>query len=167
MKDETIFSKQERFVVLQIAFAFLVLLCLIFFICQVAAIEVPPEVEKKAVLLNMTNADAERSFAAICGKCHKTPDPAQVETIRQSCSGNFSKDALVQMQKYMANVRTGKEIYGTYCDRCHSLIDPGAHTFDYWSKNICTSDSCMVKRKLNSDEEQQLLLYLSSHARKK
>ncbi len=166
MKDGTIFSKQERLVGLQIASALLVLLGLMFFICQVAAIEIPPEVEKKAVLLNRTNADAERSFAAICGKCHKMPDPARPGTIKQSCSDGFSKDAIVQMQNYMANVKTGKEIYETYCDRCHALIDPASHTFDYWSRNICTSDSCMVKRKLTTDEEQQLLLYLSSHARK-
>ncbi len=33
-------------------------------------------------------------------------------------------------------------------------------------KNLCTSDSCMVKRKLNNGEEQQVLMYLSSHAKR-
>ncbi len=168
MKAEGIFGKtgQKLFPGLGMA-AIFILLSVMFYFCKVAAMDIPPEVEKKAVQLNKIHADAERSFAANCGKCHKAPDPAKPGSIKQSCSNSTSRDELVILQGYMSDVHAGKDLYETYCDRCHSLIDPGSHTFDYWSKNICTSDSCMVKRKLNSDEEQQLLLYLSSHARKK
>jgi cytochrome c5 len=144
----------------------LVLLSFVVYAGKVASIEIPPEVERKAVSLKKTHADAERLFAAYCGNCHAAPDPAKPGPMQPGCSAGLTKDDLARMQNYMAGVRAGKGLYETYCGRCHTRIDPGSHTFDYWSKNICTSDSCMVKKRLNGDEEQQLLLYLSSHARK-
>jgi len=144
----------------------LVLLCVILYAGKVSSIEIPPEVEKKAVSLQKAHAEAESLFAAQCAKCHKAPDPAKPAAARKDCSTGLTKDDFLRALNYMADVRAGKGLYETYCVRCHALIEPGSHTFDYWSKNICASDSCMVKRKLNGDEEQQLLLYLSSHAGK-
>ncbi len=146
--------------------AALVLLSAMLFVREVASLDIPPEVEKKAVQLTKINADVERSFITSCGKCHKTPDPVKPASLKHDCSTGFSKDDLGRVQGYMTNVRAGKELYETYCDRCHTLIEPESHDFDYWSRNICTSDSCMVKKRLSKDEEQQLLLYLSSHAKK-
>lgn len=163
MKAERI--RQFRFAGRNVS-ALFVLLSVMFYVCEVASIEIPPESEKKAVSLKKSYADAERSFAAKCGKCHKAPDPAKMVSVNHSCSSGLSKDALGQIRDYMTNVRAGKDLYETYCNRCHALIQPESHTFEYWSKNICTSDSCMVKKRLNSDEEQQLLLYLTSHAKK-
>lgn len=145
---------------------FVVLLTVMTYVSVVSSLEIPPEVEKKAVSLKKSHADAERFFTAECGKCHKIPDPAKSETLKPGCMSVLHKDQLDKMQDYMANVRAGKSLYESYCGRCHTLIDPGSHTLDYWSKNLCTSDSCMVKRRLNSDEEQQVLLFLSSHSKK-
>ncbi len=145
---------------------FVVLLPVMTCVSVVSSLEIPSEVERKAVSLKKSHADAERFFIADCGKCHKIPDPAKPETVKPGCVNDLHKDQLDQMQNYMVNVRAGKSLYESYCSRCHTLIDPGSRTFDYWSKNLCSSDSCMVKRKLNSDEEQQVLLYLSSHSRK-
>jgi cytochrome c2 len=144
---------------------FTILLTVLFSAGKAVSIEIPPEVEKKAVSLEKSNADAEGFFNSRCGKCHKIPDPA-ISGSRSACTRGFTKEDLVRTRNYMADVRSGKGLYESYCGRCHTLIDPASHTFDYWSKNICTSDSCMVKRRLTKDEEQKLLLYLSSHARK-
>jgi cytochrome c5 len=144
--------------------ALLVLLGVMSSAGKVASMEIPPEVEKKAVSLKKTNLEAERLFAARCRKCHKAPDPAKPGSVKPECSAGSTKDDLARVQNYMVDVRAGRGLYETYCSRCHALIEPGSHTFDYWSKNICTSDSCIVPKRLNGDEEQQLLLYLSSHA---
>ncbi len=146
--------------------AFLVMIGLVCYVSEVSSIEIPPEVQKKAVSLSHSRTAEEHFFIGNCGKCHKVPDPAKPAALRPDCTSGIPKDGVAMVQDYMAGVHAGKNLYESYCGRCHTLIDPGSHTFDYWSKNICTSDSCMVKKKLNSDEEQQLLLYLSSHARR-
>ncbi len=145
---------------------YLVLMGIMSYITEAASIEIPPEVEKKTVSLKKSHTDAERFFAAECGKCHKVPDPANPVKPKSDCTGGISEVGVVMVQDYMTGVQAGKNLYESYCGRCHTLIDPGSHTLAYWSKNLCTSDSCMVKRKLNGDEEQQVLLYLSSHSKK-
>jgi mono/diheme cytochrome c family protein len=144
---------------------FTLLLTVLFSAGMAASREIPPEVEKKAVSLAESNTEAERLFNSRCGSCHKLPDAANSEA-KSACIHGFTKEDLARTRHYMADVRAGKGLYESYCGRCHALIDPASHTFDYWSKNICTSDSCMVKRRLTRDEEQKLLLYLSSHAGK-
>jgi mono/diheme cytochrome c family protein len=156
--------KAKRVFVCAGMLVFSVLTSLILYPGKAAPIEIPPEVQKKAVSLKQANADAERSYKTECGKCHKAPDPAGPDEAKPECVRGLNSVHLEEVRHYLSNVRAGKSLYGSYCGRCHTLIDPGSHTFDYWSKNICTSDSCMVKRRLTKDEEQQLLLYLSSHA---
>ncbi len=146
--------------------ACVILLGIVFPVTEAASIDIPPAVEKKSVLLKKSHVEAESFFVARCGTCHKTPDPANSVPAKPDCTKGFSSGDVSTVQNYLAGVRTGKSLYKSYCDRCHTLIHPGSHTFDYWSKNLCTSDECMVKKKLNSDEEQQLLLYLSSHSKK-
>ncbi len=133
---------------------------------EVSSTEIPPEVQKKAVSLSHSRIMAEHFFNGNCGKCHKLPDPANPMALKADCTSGVPELGAGMVRDYLASVRAGKNLYESYCGRCHTLIDPGSHTFDYWSKNICTSDSCMVNRKLNSEEEQQILLYLSSHAKK-
>lgn len=137
-----------------------------FFISEVSSIEIPPGVEKKTVSLRKDHAEAERIFTVSCSKCHKAPDPSERKSTGPGCTKGLSRDSLTKVQTYVSNVQAGKSLYESYCGRCHALIEPGSHSFDYWSKNLCTSDSCMVKRKLNSDEEQEVLLYLSAHAKR-
>ena len=144
----------------------LTLSAVLLYIREAVSIEIPPEVEKKAVALEKVHADAERFFASTCSKCHRAPDPTKPGPARDDCTKGLSKESLSKVQTYVSDVKAGKDLYESYCSRCHSLIDPGSHTFDYWSKNLCTSESCMVKRKLNADEEQQVLLYLSAHAKR-
>ncbi len=142
-----------------------VLLSILFFPAKAASIDIPPAAEKKTVLLKQSYHDAGRAFASTCSICHKVPDPALSVPARDECTKNSSKEALATVQNYMADVRTGKNLYESHCGRCHDLIAPESHTPDYWSKNLCTSDECFVK-KMREDEEQQLLLYLSSHSKK-
>lgn len=147
-------------------FVFFVLLTLITCVSEVFSIDVPPEVQKKAVSLSHSRTVEESFFIGNCGKCHEVPDPAKPVALKHDCTSGIPEVGVGMVKDYIADVKAGKNLYESYCGRCHDLINPASHTFDYWSKNICTSDSCMVKRKLNSDEEQQVLLYLSSHARK-
>ncbi len=142
-----------------------IVLSLMFFAFRAAAIEIPPAVEKKAVELKQSYQDAGRVFTAKCGQCHKVPDPAAPREAKTDCTKTLSKEDLVTVRNYTADVRMGKDLYESRCGRCHTLIDPELHTADYWSKNLCTSDECFVK-KLHGDEEQQLLLYLSTHSKK-
>ncbi len=130
-----------------------------------SSVDIPPAAEKKTVVLKQGYLETGRIFVAKCGQCHKTPDPATSLETRADCSRSLSQNDLSAAQKYMADVRAGKSLYESHCGRCHDLITPESHTPDYWSKNLCTSDECFVK-KLREDEEQQLLLYLSSHAKK-
>ncbi len=118
---------------------------------EVSSNEIPPEVQKKAVSLSHSSIAAEHFFIGNCGKCHKVPDPANPVTPKVDCTSGIPALGVNMVQDYMAGVRAGKNLYESYCGRCHTLIDPGSHTFDYWSKNICTSDGCMVKRKLNTE----------------
>ena len=172
MKDERVSSRRSkgrlrwRVCLGQSVFALLVLLGVMLYAGKVASIEIPPEVEKKTVSLSHSRTAAEHFFIGNCGKCHKVPDPSKPVTPKSDCTSGIPEVGVVMVQDYMAGVQAGKNLYESYCGRCHALIDPGSHTFDYWSKNICTSDSCMVKKRLNGDEEQQLLMYLSSHARR-
>ncbi len=129
------------------------------------AIDIPAAVEKKTVVLSHSRVMAEQFFQGNCGKCHTVPDPAGTATPKPACTGGVPKLGVSMVQDYMAEVRTGKGLYESHCGRCHTLIDPGSHTAAYWSNNLCTSDECFVQ-KLHDGEEQQLLLYLSSHARK-
>ena len=129
------------------------------------AIEIPPAVEKKTVVLSHSRVMAEHFFNGNCGKCHAVPDPASPVAPKLSCTSGIPEVGAGMVRDYMAEVRTGKVLYESHCGRCHTLIDPGSHTADYWSKNLCTSDECFVK-KLHDEEEQQLLLYLSTHAKK-
>ncbi len=143
-----------------------VMLTLLTFVGEVSSIDIPPAAQKKAVSLNNEYVEAQRIFDAECGRCHKTPDPANQGPERTNCRNSLSSDNLSKVKNYMADVRKGKELYESHCGRCHELYTPESRTPDYWSKNLCTSDECFVK-KLNDDEEQKLLLYLSSHAKKK
>ena len=135
----------------------LVVIGLMSYVKDVSSIEIPPEVQKKTVSLSHSGTVAEHFFNGNCGKGHKVPDPAKPVAPKLDCTNGIPKEGIVMVQDYMAGVQAGKNLYESYCGRCHDLIDPGSHTFHYWSKNICTSDSCMVKRKL---------LYLSSHAKR-
>ncbi len=128
--------------------------------------EIPPAVEKKTAALSHSRVMAEQFFNGNCGKCHAVPDPASPVTPKPGCTSGIPEFGVSMMRDYMAEVRIGKGLYESHCGRCHTLIDPGSHTADYWSKNLCTSDECFVK-KLHGDEEQQLLMYLSSHSKKK
>lgn len=130
---------------------------------RATSIEIPPAAEKKTVILKESYQDAGRVFTAQCGKCHAAPDPVKPEQEKAGCAKGIPGNDLAAARKYINDVRTGKSLYEDRCGRCHDLIDPGSHTAAYWSKNLCTSDECFVK-KLHGDEEQQLLLYLSSHA---
>lgn len=172
MKDERVSSRKSkgrlgwRFCLGQSVSALLVLIGVLVYTGKVASMEIPPEVEKKTVSFSHSSVAAEHFFIGNCGKCHKLPDPASPVTPKSECTSGIPEIGVGMVQDYMAGVHEGKNLYETNCGRCHTLIDPGAHTFDYWSKNICTSDSCMVKKRLNSNEEQQLLLYLSSRAKR-
>lgn len=141
------------------------LLAIIGYGTEAASIEIPPAVEKKAVELDKSHADSGRVFAVRCSACHRAPDPAKTEP-KPACVRGIPARDIDMVRKYLADVRTGETLYQSRCGRCHDLIDPNSHTADYWSKNLCTSDECFVK-KLHGDEEQQLLLYLSSQAKKK
>ncbi len=142
-----------------------VVLIVVFFVSKAVSIEIPPAAEKKTVVLKQSYQEAARFYAAQCGKCHEAPDPATPDWVKTDCTKGFSKEALAKVRNYMADVRMGKGLYESHCGRCHALIDPGSRTADYWSKNLCTSDECFVK-KLHGDEEQQLLLYLSLRSKK-
>ncbi len=142
-----------------------VVLSITYFAAGAASIEIPPAVEKKTVVLKQSYQDAGRVFTEKCGQCHKVPDPATQNSGKADCTKGMLPDDSATVQKYMADARTGKSLYESHCGRCHDLIAPGSHAADYWSKNLCTSDECFMK-KLHEDEEQQLLLYLSSHAGK-
>ncbi len=157
---------RSRIVIAVSVSVYLILMGIMPYVTEVASIEIPPEVQKKTVSLSHSRTAAEHFFIGNCGKCHKVPDPANPVTPKSDCISGIPEVGVVMVQDYMAGVQAGKNLYESYCGRCHTLIDPGAHTFDYWSKNICTSDSCVVKKRLNGDEEQQLLLYLSSHSKK-
>ncbi len=146
-------------------FAGLALMSLLFAGTALAG-DIPPAVEKKTVVLSHSRVMAEQFFKGNCGKCHTVPDPAGPATPKPGCTRGVPELGVSMVKDYLAEVRTGKGLYESHCDRCHTLIDPGSRTADDWSKNLCTSDECFVK-KLHDDEEQQLLLYLSSHAKKK
>ncbi len=143
----------------------LVMISLTSYVNEVSSIELPPAAEKKAVSLKKDYVEAQLIFDTECGRCHKAPDPAKQEPQGSNCTKDLSNDNLIKVKNYMNDVRTGKDLYESHCGRCHELITPGSHTSDYWSNNLCTSDECFI-RKLNSEEEQKLLLYLSSHAKK-
>ena len=130
-----------------------------------ASVEIPPAAEKKSVSLNESRREAERVFAIACGKCHASPTPASAGSPRPECSKGLSEGDRAQAQSYLADVRKGKSLYESHCGRCHDLIAPGSHTREYWSKNVCTSEECFIE-KLKDEEEQQVLLYLNSGAKK-
>ncbi len=142
-----------------------VVLSITFFAAAAVSTEIPPAVQKKTVSLSHSRVFAENFFIGNCGKCHKLPDPADPTTPKADCTSGIPELGVGMVQVYLADVRAGKKLYESHCGRCHTLLDPGSQTADYWSKNLCTSDECFVK-KLHDDEEQQLLLYLSSHAKK-
>lgn len=129
-----------------------------------ASAEIPPAVERKPVSLSPEHQAASRFFTGECGKCHSRPDPVKPDPAKPACTKGLSKDAFATLQHYIADVRAGKSLYESRCGRCHTLIDPEAYSADYWSKNLCTSEECFIE-KLRTEEEQQVLLYLSSHAK--
>ena len=130
-----------------------------------AVAEIPPAAQKKPVSLNNTRAEAERIFANACVKCHVSPNPVGLAWERSDCTKGLSKGENVQVQAYLADVNKGKISYESHCGRCHELISPGAHTREYWQNNVCTSEECFIEN-LKDEEEQQVLLYLSSQAKK-
>ncbi len=142
-----------------------VFLGLLLYPAGASSIVIPPAAEKKTVSMSHSRLAAEHFFIGNCGKCHKLPDPATPMTPKSDCTSGIPELGVGMVLDYLASVRAGKELYESHCGRCHDLITPESHTPDYWSKNLCTSEECFVK-KLREDEEQQLLLYLSSHARK-
>ena len=142
----------------------LFLLSSVLFSGKAVSTEIQSEGKKKAVALTRNNAEAESIFLAACGTCHKLPDPASSVPRKKDCASNASQADLAKAQKYVLDVQAGKALYSSNCGQCHTLIAPESHTFKYWSRNLCTSDSCLITQ-LNSVEEQQLLLYLSAHSR--
>jgi mono/diheme cytochrome c family protein len=136
-------------------------------LCQVkfASAEVPPSAVKKAVSLDASRMEAERIFAGTCAKCHAAPNPAQPVLERPDCTKGISEADRAQVRAYTTDVITGKGLYESRCGRCHKLIAPGSRTREYWSKNVCTSEECFIEN-LKKEEEQQVLLYLSSQANK-
>ena len=126
--------------------------------------QIPPAVEKKQVALSREHHDAVSLYGAVCGKCHSFPDPVSAGTMKPPCTRDMPDSVRVRLQQYISDVRKGKNLYESRCGRCHALIDPRSYSADYWSKNLCTSEECFVE-KLRAEEEQQVLLYLSSHAK--
>lgn len=143
---------------------FVILLTAVLFPYKAGSTGIEPEVEKITIKMEKGHAEAERLFNFECGKCHKVPDVAKPGFGCSCCTRGLAPADLARIRDYMADVRTGEKIYGSYCGRCHALIDPKSHTLDYWEKNFCTSNGCMVKRQLTKEEDQQILLYLSSRA---
>lgn len=139
------------------------LLVVVSYVPEAASIEIPPAVEKKSVSLEKRYVEAGRIFTVECGKCHKAPEPVHPKPWKTDCTKSLSKEDLGKVQNYVTDVRAGKKLYELHCGRCHELIPPGLHTPEYWSKNLCTSDECFVK-KLSNEDEQQVLLYLSAYA---
>ena len=125
-----------------------VLLGVLFYVTEADSIEM--KVEKKAVTLKQSHKDDESLFTAKCGQCHTAPDPAKTDPMKTACTKGFSKDELVSVQRYRADVRTGKSLYESQCVRCHALIDPGSRTIDSCSKNLFTLYECFVT-KLHDD----------------
>ncbi len=138
---------------------------ILFFATAAGSTDIPPAVTKKAVTLKPEFVKAGRVYAADCGRCHRAPDPAAQAAPRAECRKGVSAEDLDAALRYRAGARKGKALYESRCGRCHDLIDPGSRTVGSWSKNICASDECFVE-KLSGDEEQRVLLYLSSHAAK-
>ena len=128
---------------------------------KLVSAEIPPLAEKKSVSLDNNRKEEERFFTISCAKCHSLPNPAQTTSGKPDCTKGLSEGDRAQVQTYLADVRKGKNLYESRCGRCHELIVPGSHTREYWSKNVCTSEECFIEN-LKKDEEQQVLLYLSS-----
>jgi mono/diheme cytochrome c family protein len=142
-----------------------VLLLAVLSVAAPAAAEIPPVAERKAVSLKTAHAEAERAFAEGCGKCHASPDPAVPARARSDCMKRIPEGNRARARAYVSDVRAGKDLYEARCGRCHDLIAPGSRTSEYWSKNMCTSGECFVENLLE-EQEQQVLLYLRSQAKK-
>ncbi len=149
-----------------VACAFFAIIGLTTYVSEVSSSEKSPAVQRKTVSLIHSSTAAEHFFIGNCGKCHKLPDPANPARPKPDCTSGIPEIGAAMAQDYMADVRAGKNLYESYCGRCHNLIDPVSHTYEYWSKNICASDNGMEKKKLKGEEEQKVLLYLSSRAGK-
>jgi cytochrome c5 len=131
-----------------------------------ALAEIPPSAEKKTVSLDSSRVEEEHVFAVTCAKCHASPDPASPASEKPDCRKGLSEGDRTRVQAYIADVVKGKGLYESRCGRCHALISPGSHTREYWSNNLCTSGECFIEN-LKKEEEQQVLLYLTSQAKKK
>lgn len=159
---------QRWSVPLATTFACLCLTFVLFSASQAFGINIPPEVEIKKVILEKDRTETARLFQVECGKCHQVPDPADpsVEKMKSGCASDLSQENIARTHAYLTDVRQGKKLYEENCNRCHVLIEPSTYSADYWSSHMCSSDGCMVKRRLTGEEEQQVLQYLTSHARK-
>ncbi len=168
MKDAS--SSMKKFALhrtLRITGAAVCAALLVLVLCHVGPVsaEGPKLAEKKSVVLDKSRTEAEHTFAATCAKCHALPNPVKPSSVKPDCIKDLSAGDLAQVQAYVADVIKGKSLYEARCGRCHGLIAPAAHTREYWSKNVCTSEACFIEN-LKSEEEQQVLLYLSSQAKK-
>lgn len=127
--------------------------------------EIPPLAEKKTVILDKSHAEAEYGFSHVCGKCHTLPELSKIASPKPDCTRNISEADQARAKSYVTDVVKGKSLYESRCGRCHKLIAPGAHTRDYWSKNLCVSGECFIQN-LTPEEEQQVLLYLNYEAKR-
>ncbi len=125
----------------------------------------PKLAEKKSVVLDKSRTEAEHTFAVACAKCHALPNPVKPSSVKPGCIKDLSAGEQAHVQAYVADVIKGKALYESRCGRCHDLVAPNAHTREEWSKNICTSEECFIEN-LKGEEEQRVLLYLSSQAKK-
>jgi cytochrome c553 len=144
---------------------FVALLTLLLCRVEVSLAELPTLAEKKSVVLDKDRTEAEHFFVVSCTKCHGTPNPIDSVLEKPKCWQGLSEADNSRVQTYIADVVNGKSQYESHCGRCHALISPSAHVREYWSKNVCTSQECFIQN-LKPEEEQQVLLYLRSQAKK-
>ena len=130
-----------------------------------ASAEIPPLAEKKTVTLDAVRCENEQTFTTVCSTCHAAPNPVAPAAPKPGCSKDLSAQDRARVHTYLDEVTKGKGLYESRCGRCHKLVPPAAHTREYWSKNVCTSGECFIEN-LNAEQEQQVLLYLSSQAKR-
>jgi len=110
----------------------------------------------------MHNADpnydraGQALFESNCGTCHDLPDPSQ-----PGCFSVVSPEDVIPIHTFMENSRMGRELFEADCGSCHALFAPSSRGFESWSTHMCNAD-----KHLSEAQEQQILLYLATHALK-
>ena len=102
------------------------------------------------------NEASKTLFEMTCVGCHDLPDPSQ-----PGCFSGVSAEDVIPLHVYMENSRRGKEVFEADCRTCHEEIDPSAHDIGFWSTHMCNADE-----HLSPEDEQRVMLYLSSHVMK-